>query len=818
MERYICIHAHFYQPPRENPWLEAIELQDSAYPYHDWNKRITSECYAPNSASRILDERGRILDIASNYREISFNFGATLLSWMEKYSPDVYESILEADRQSVDLHSGHGNALAQVYNHMIMPLASSRDKRTQVRWGIADFEHRFKRTAEGMWLAETAVDLDTLNILAEHGIRYTVLAPGQASRVRKIGTGKWKDVSGARIDPARAYLCRLPSGKKIALFFYDGPISQAVAFEKLLNRGEDFANRLLSGFSDARKWPQILHIATDGETYGHHHKYGDMALAYAIDYLKSKGLARLTNYGEYLEKFPPTHEVQIFENSSWSCVHGIERWRSNCGCNSGGHSGWNQEWRGPLRDSLNWLRNQLVFRYENKAKQYVENPWKARDAYIDVLLDRSKERTERFFSEHAKKSLSHDGKVLMLKLLEMQRHAMLMFTSCGWFFDELSGIETVQVLQYAGRAVQLSDEIFEDNLENVFVAKLAAAKSNLPEHENGAGIYRKFVKPAIIDFKKVAAHYAVSSIFEEYPPEAGIFSYSVRREDYRIIEAGKTRFAVGAVLVSSDITWDSESVCFSVLHLGDHAINGGVCAFLGESLYQSMKKEMIKVFEKGAFADIIRLMDKHFGMHNYSLVHMFRDQQRRIVNLIISETIKGFVDTYSSMYNANRILMGFLKEDAGVPVPKAFCAAAELTINAEIKEALSGDRIDVDRLQQLFGELSRWNVATGSMDIEFAARHRLESMMEELYARPSDPDCMTNIRQLLETMRMLPGEVNYWQMQNIYYKMAKSSYKEFLSRSQQGDKEAQRWTAGFEYLGELLHFNVPSILKRIETG
>lgn len=813
MERYICIHAHFYQPPRENPWLEAVEIQDSARPYHDWNERITSECYAPNAASRILDERGRISGIVSNYSRISFNFGPTLLSWMEKYSPGTYEAILLADRQSAERYSGHGNAIAQVYNHMIMPLAESRDKRTQVKWGIRDFESRFKRSPEGMWLAETAVDHETLNILAEHGIKFTVLAPRQAAKVRKTGTGKWKDVSGGAIDPARAYLCKLKSGRKIHIFFYDGPISQAVAFEKILDRGEDFVNRLLSGFTDARKWPQLLHIATDGETYGHHHRFGDMALAYALNHIEANGTAKLTNYGEYLEKHPPTHEVQIFENSSWSCIHGIERWRSNCGCNSGGHFGWDQEWRGPLRESLDWLRGQLAFRFEHKAKQYVENAWKARDDFIEVILDRSEVNVDNYFKRHAKKELSRDEKVLMLKLLEMQRHAMLMYTSCGWFFDELSGIETVQVLQYAGRAVQLSEDIMQDKLETAFVKRLSAAKSNLPEHENGAVIFKKFVKPAFIDLKKVAAHYAVSSIFEENGDENGIYSYSVKSEDYRKISAGTAALAVGRIKVSSNITWDSGDICFCVLHLGGHAVNGGVGAYFGASLYRAMKEEMAGAFEKGAFADMIRLMDHHFGTHNYSLVHLFRDRQRKILRHLIAGTIEGFVDTYAAIYDTNRILMGFIQEEAGMPVPKAFRAAAELTLNTSLRRAFSEDEMDVDRIQELIRDLRRWSITLDSPDIEFTVRRRFESMMNRLQAQPLDLDYLLEIQKGLELIKLLPAEINYWHMQNIYYRIADDSYRGVSAKAAQGDEKASTCLATFKYLGELLNFNVSTIFK-----
>ncbi len=388
--RYLCIHGHFYQPPRENPWLEAIELQDSAAPYHDWNERITAECYAPNSAARILDAEGRIAKIVNNYSSISFNFGPTLLSWMKDKAPETYQAILDADRASAQRFSGHGSAIAQCYNHMIMPLANARDKLTQVIWGIEDFRFRFGRDPEGMWLPETAVDLETLDLMAQHGIQFTILAPSQAKSMDGI------DVTGQRIDPARVYRQKLPSGRSINLFFYDGPVSQAVAFERLLNDGGRFARRLLDAFSDQREGPQLAHIATDGETYGHHHAFGDMALAYALDHIESSGLAKVTNYGEFLEKHPAEHDVEILENTAWSCVHGVGRWNANCGCNSGGHGEWNQEWRAPLREALDWLRDEIAPCYEKMAGRFFKDPWAARNNYIHVILDRSPESRERF--------------------------------------------------------------------------------------------------------------------------------------------------------------------------------------------------------------------------------------------------------------------------------------------------------------------------------------------------------------------------------------------------------------------------------------
>ncbi|MCF6154374.1 MAG: DUF3536 domain-containing protein [Candidatus Brocadia sp.] len=810
MDRYICIHGHFYQPPRENPWLEAIEIQDSAFPYHDWNEKVNAECYAPNSASRVLDAERRIMDIVNNYSRISFNFGPTLLSWMEVYAPDIYRAILDADRQSMEWRSGHGNAIAQIYNHIIMPLANTRDKRTQILWGIKDFEYRFKRSPEGMWLSETAVDMETLDMLAEHGIKFTILAPHQAFRVRKLSAEKWKDVSGGRIDPTRAYLCKLPSGRTINIFFYDGPISQAVAFENLLNRGEDFANRLLGGFSDTRKWPQILNIATDGESYGHHHRYGGMALTFVLNHIENNKLAKLTNYGEYLEKHPSAHEIQIHENTSWSCMHGIERWKSNCGCKSGGPPEWSQEWRGPLRDAMDWLRDQLVSIYENKAKEYLKNPWEARDEYIGVILNRSQETIDRFIARHATKNLNEEERIIVLKLLEIQRHAMLMYTSCGWFFADISGLETVQIMEYAGRTIQLSKDLITNDLESAFQERLSKAKSNFPEHRDGAHIYEGFVKPTIIDLKEVGVHFAVSSLFETYAEMTKIYCYVVAIEDYQKVEAGRMSLAIGRILVTSGITGKSEHMIFSGLHLGNHDFNGGVSNFPGNDEYQSMKGEMIAVFKKGALADIVRMMDKHFGMHNYSLRDLFKDQQRKILNQVISSTIQEFEDTYRDMYENNCILMGFLQE-TGIPIPKAFYTAADFILNVDLKTAF-GEEIDTEKIHAIINDMKKWHLTAEPLELEYKVRHKAEEMMNKFGSNLSDISLLLETQKVIELLHSLPIEINFWFTQNIYFKIAKTQYKEFLSKQKSGDKDAARWVEVFKQIGHNLFFNITAVL------
>jgi len=806
MKRYICIHGHFYQPPRENAWLEAIELQDSAYPYHDWNERISAECYAANSVSRVLDGENQIIDLVNNYSKISFNFGPTLLYWLEAKAPSVYAAILAADRESQKNFSGHGSALAQVYNHMIVPLANARDRYSQILWGIRDFERRFKRAPAGMWLPETAVDLQSLEILVELGIRFTILAPHQAGRIRRLGGRAWRDVSGGRIDPTQAYEQRLPSGRRIALFFYDGPISRAVAFEGLLSRGEDFANRLLGAFTDDRDWPQLVHIATDGESYGHHHRFGDMALAYALNYIESSQLARLTNYGEYLERHPPTHQVEIIEKTSWSCFHGIDRWWSNCGCNSGGHPGWNQAWRTPLRDALDGLRDSLALPFEDRGRELLKDPWAARNDYLSVINDRSTENAERFFDRHTARPLNDADKTTVLKLLELQRHAMLMYTSCGWFFDELSGIETVQVIQFAARAVQLAQELFGDSLEGQFVERLALAKSNLPEHGDGRRVYEKFVRPAMVDWERLGAHYAISSLFESYPEQTKIYCFMAEREDYQILEAGMAKMAVGRVKLISEITRESSALGFGVIHMGDHNVNGGVQKYLSNESYLTLIHEAAEPLTRADFAEVIRLMDRRFGESHYSVRSLFRDEQRKTLDLILSATLGEAETLYRQIYEHRAPMMRFLTA-LHIPLPKAFQSAAEIVLNRYLRRAFEQEEIDTERINGLLETAKVEGISLDNATLEFAFRKNIERMAERFAAEPTEAHL-----RLLDTaaglLRSLPFTVDLWKVQNVYYGMLKNVYPKMRENKERGDESAQALIRGFEALGQKLAVKV----------
>lgn len=810
--KYICIHQHCYQPPRENPWLETIERQESAHPYHDWNERVNAECYAPNTASRILDDQHYITQIVNNYGSTSFNFGPTLLSWLQSFAKEAYRSILTADRESQKHFSGHGSAMAQAYNHIIMPLANGRDKVTQVRWGIEDFRFRFGREPEGMWLPETAVDVDSLEIMAEHGIKFTVLSPYQASRMRDIGATYWRDVSGGGIDPTRAYVQRLPSGRSINLFFYDGPVSQAVAFERLLDSGERFANRLMTAFSDSRDWNQMVHIATDGETYGHHHRYGEMALAYALRHIEQYSLAKLTNYGEYLERHPPQHEVEVFENTAWSCVHGVGRWQIHCGCNSGGKPGWNQNWRKPLREALDWLRDRVSPLYEKGAARLVKDPWAARDAYIKVILDRSPECRAAYLNEHSIASMDHKKEVRLWKLLEMMRHALLMYTSCGWFFDDLSGIETVQVIQYAGRVVQLAEELFSEPLETSFLERLSKAWSNDPESGDGANIYRRFVKPNIVDLEKLGAHYAISSLFESYTDDTQIYCYSVRRSDYRMIEAGKLRLALGRAMFTSQVTQERKDLSFGVLHFGDHNLTGGVRVFQGPQAYEDLVKHTGEAFYRADVPEVIRLLDRGFGTNIYSLKSLFRDEQRNLLNQILRSTIEEAEGAYRGVYEHHAPLMRFL-HGLKLPIPKIFQHAAGVALNSMLRQAFEARPLDVDRIRTLLEEARVAGADLDSTTLEYALRKRIERISDRFDAEPQDVTSLERLDDALSLQNDLPFALVLWSVQNKCYEVLKTTYPEMVKRSTFAkDAEAATWLHLFQSLGAKLRVRVPVVV------
>jgi alpha-amylase/alpha-mannosidase (GH57 family) len=821
-EKTICIHGHFYQPPRENPWLETVEAQESAAPWHDWNDRITAECYAPNGAARIVDQQNQIIRIFNNYARMSFNFGPSLLSWLEQNAPQVHETIVQADRHSQKRYSGHGSAMAQVYNHLIMPLASTRDRITQIQWGIADFRYRFGRMPEGMWLPETAVDVESLDLLAQNGIGFVLLAPHQCARVRSLNapatkTAKepadpaWIETPNASVDTTHPYRIRLKEGRTINVFFYDGPRSRAIAFEGLLNSGEGFAQRLMGGFKADGSQAQLVHVATDGESYGHHHKYGEMALAWVLhsfqNHRTDPNAVHLTNYGEFLEKNPPRFEAQIVEDTSWSCAHGIERWRSDCGCSSG-RPGWNQKWRAPLREALDSLRDAVAPLVHEAAIRLFKDPDTARNHYINVVLDRSKASRDAFFRDHANYDFNEEERTRALMLMELERHAMLMYTSCGWFFDDISGIETVQVIAYAGRVLQLAAELFGKRaaaLEKKFADRLAAAKSNLPDQQDGAAVYNRYVRSMQVGLEQVAAHYAISSIFTSYPDEAEIFCYSVRRLAWDSVVSGRVRLAVGQALICSKITEAAETVAFGVLHFGDQNITAVVKRFdpAQSAEYDQFVEEAKAAVSLGDFPEVVRTFDRHFGGQTYSLRSLFRDEQKRILEILLTSTLEEVESSLSAIYENQASLLHFLSQSK-LPRPEALTVAATFAINAGLRRALEAEPIDAIQARSWLGLARSDQITLDKQLLGYIVDQKMKRVMLALHEHPENLTAVEDALLVARTLRELPFDVNLWQAQNLWY----DTYRYHLEKP-----PSTAWLEKMKEVGRQLHIAVDDIVE-----
>jgi alpha-amylase/alpha-mannosidase (GH57 family) len=770
--RYICIHGHFYQPPRENPWLGAIEVEDSAAPFHDWNERITRECYAPNTRSRLLGHDGRIIRIMNNYAWISFNFGPTLLSWIARHAPEVHQGIVEADQLSRARCGGHGNALAQVYNHLIMPLASRHDKETQVAWGVADFRHRFGRDPEGMWLAETAVDIESLEVLAAAGITFTILAPRQARRWRELGTREWHELPGG-IDPSRAYKCRLPSGRSIALFFLDAIVSHRVAFERLLDDGERFLNCLSEGFDDRREHAQLMHIATDGESYGHHHAHGDMALAYALGRLADDSKVILTNYGEFLELHPPECEVEIHENSSWSCVHGIERWRSDCGCRTRGE--WNQRWRASLRRALDGLKARLDQLFRTRGRECFPEPWLARNAYIDVILNREDDHAiGSFIAQYCLPDLDPAQAVAALRLLEMQTDAMLMFTSCGWFHDEISGMETIQCLQYASRAIELARQ-FDRELEDRFTADLEQAPSNVSRFGNGRGVWEQLVRPSVVDLERVLVHRAISLIYQ--PAGDGgrqrVYSFELETLEKEVRQRGKGHLAVGRLRARSLRTWNEAEARFVVIHYGGLDFHAVLClgSACGPESFESLKPRLLDAYKTGSLADITSLVAREFPGRSHRLDDLFRDEQRRIIGIVLEERFADYERSFALLANQDEEVLNRLGQ-LNYPIPKPLRAAASTFLDQHLAEEVHrlarGDSASLGAIEQLHERGQGWGYERERGLLERMIADALARTLEEIRPDADLDGIVARAELLLAAATRLGAAPDLWQVQNRF--------------------------------------------------
>ncbi|MDR1045969.1 MAG: DUF3536 domain-containing protein [Candidatus Adiutrix sp.] len=834
--RYLVIHGHFYQPPRENPWILAVEPQVSAAPYADWNRRIDRECYAPNSCSRLLDGQGRIARLVNNYEYLSFNFGPTLLSWMEKADPETYARLLEADRQAAARRGGHGPALAQVYNHLIMPLATARDRWTQIRWGLADFESRFGRRPEGLWLAETAVDLETLKMLARAGLKFTILAQGQAAAVRPLadraarppavgpaGPGSaWQDVSGARIDPREPYRVFWGGGETdyLDVFFYDGPVSRAIAFEQLLRDGNSLLGRIEQAFGEARPdgGPRLVNLATDGESYGHHFQFGDMALAWLFNHLEEKAgeeeAIQLTNYGQYLEFCPPRQEAAICENTSWSCAHGLERWRSDCGCRTGGGGGaWNQKWRRPLRDGLNWLRDRLAELFEKTGGRLLRDPWAARDDYVRLLLARYDDgRRAAFLKTWQKEELSPGETATVLALMESQLMSLYMFTSCGWFFDEISGLEPVQNLRYALRAIELTRDLSpEGDLGQGLMRYLEEIVPNDRDFADGLDVWRELVIPARLGGRRLTACWAAATLLNA-PAPPGFFQ-TPRVSGRRVIRlAGEGLEVLAARVDLSDPRLArSESRLCLALYAGGVRLAVLVGAadeagpdWLDEDRLPAALGEAWRAGDSPAVWEGLKGLLP--GGRRFALEDLPPACRGPLLSVLAAGIHRDLKNCARDLFRKNQPLLR-LHHSSGRPADWVerfiFRAAGEGELERLLSPADSGRPIDLAALGALLNRRGRLGLVRDELTLRDLGQAFLQKSLAGLTGGPAPGARLKELLGYLRLLRDRGFSPDLWAGQNLWHKLRRD----------------RGWTAGlspeerrlFNELGEALGFNTEGL-------
>jgi len=860
---HVVVHGHFYQPPRENPWTGVLPRQPSAAPSRDWNERICEQCYRPNGRSRVLGRGNRITDIVNNYAWMSFDFGPTLLAWLERQAPDVYRQVLEGDRLSVRLQGGHGNAIAHAYNHLILPLANYRDKRTQIAWGLRDFELRFGRRSESLWLAETAVNRETIRLLIEFGVRYIILSPHQALRARPLDRAAWADARGGRIEPTRPYRFFLKDSRRhrlpdryIDIFFYDGALAAEVSFQHLLRSAPAFAERIARVGGGA----PLVSVATDGEVYGHHEPFGDMCFSYLVRREAPARGFRIANYGRCLDLHPPSWEVDLDfgeqdEGTAWSCAHGVGRWERDCGCSTGAQPGWNQKWRTPLRRGLDMARDRLVECFLEQVSPLVQDPWATRDDYIEVLLDASPEAREAFLARHARRALDEAERVRLWSLLESQRYAMYMYTSCGWFFADVSGIETVQNLAYAARAIELASPWSNVDVEEALLEYLAEARSNVPEQGTGADVYRRCVEAQRVTAAQVAGDVALASAVLRREPEKRRFRHEVVALAWRRVERPASNHQAAhsdharLVLIDRDTGelagFDAHVYggrladfrCFIVPLSADHAAIGGArrgraadsapeCAPPAEALGSPAE---IPTPEEDAAAALP-------GVRRLALADLVAEGRDGIIRAAYETILERQNRALQTIHEESRgLLMTFRR--AGVPVPPVLEAVARGALARTLEEM--AQRLEVALLQQVQGsgevrgEIDALLDEIGSL-LGFSREAGLElplepltqafgsallRLLDSLMRRPE----ASRAEQAVEVMRStyaLHFPLDRRPLEDLAYQVLKKHRTLLLGAAYEPEPagDERRIRQAFASLAEALHLDIRRILEVDEGG
>jgi alpha-amylase/alpha-mannosidase (GH57 family) len=772
----LVIHGHFYQPPRENPWIGLVERDAQVRPFHDWNERIDHECYRANAFARIYDSYGRIERIVNNFERISFDVGPTLLSWLERHDRVVYDRIIEADRRSVARFGGHGNAIAQAFNHAILPLASERDRITQVRWGLTDFRRRFGREPEAMWLPETACDDKTLGTLIDEGLRFAILSPYQAERVRDLDGGEWTSVADGSIDTGvpYSYFHRDGSGRSIALFFYDGPLARAIAFEGVLVSSQTFVAALASG----RGGPgRITHVATDGESYGHHFRHGELTLAHALMVEGPNKDLSFTNYGAFLAAHLPCKEVGIKsgpdgEGTSWSCSHGVRRWYGDCGCQTDGQDGWNQTWRTPLRKAFDSLRTFAAERFEEGTAGLLANPWEARDAYADLFLDPAHPRDE-WLHRYAARALDDDEKVRVLTFLELQKSALLMYTSCGWFFADLAGPEGRQVLAYAAHALDLIKDLGLEPPCRRFLEILSEAKSNRPSFGSGADIFAKCVEPLRVTPARIASHLAISSLVEEGDESGAVGDYRFRRSHFQRQGQGKLRLAVSHVAIEKTTTGSRHEHAVGSMHLGGVDFYSAVRDYPGQEQFAGATARVWAAFRTASLPTMLRVLQQELGPDEGGLESVLADGREHISELVLGGIVANFAEAYAHMYESHQRELEHFKQ-AGFELPKELSIAAELALerrfNIEIERARpSVDTADYARALEIADDARRQGYEIDRSSASRIFGDLIAGAVDRATSQPST-DATRDAVLLVDLARHLRADGQIFRAQEILYR------------------------------------------------
>ncbi|MDH5720646.1 MAG: DUF3536 domain-containing protein [Spirochaetia bacterium] len=807
MKKYICIHGHFYQPPRENPWINEIESEKTAFPYKNWNQRIANECYSPNTFARILNEEKKIVRILNNYSRMSHNIGPTLLQWLQKYEFETYQNIIEADMISREKFSGHGAAIAQAYNHIIMPLASLRDKKTQVKWGIADFIDRYERYPEGLWLPETAVDTETLEVLAEHEIKFTILAPHQAKSIRHLNASDWIEVASHGIDTTMAYLAKLPSGKTINLFFYNGGLSHAVSFGNLLRDGKAFADRLIQADFPAKRDYSLMHIAVDGETFGHHHRFGEMALAFCLNEIE-KSNAQITVYAEFLEKHPPEYEVQINENTSWSCAHGIERWRDDCGCKTGLNPSWRQLWRKPLRESLNWLRDYVNKHFEKKAEEIFENVWRARNKYIHIVLSNHESKIEKFLSTELKNNKDPKIKTEALLLMELQYNLLMMFTSCAWFFDDITDIATQYVLRFAVRGIEIAEKLFEIEIYEKYKSLIHNARSNTNSNKTGAVIVEKQLLPDRVDPLLITIHFALS-LLDKPVEEIETYNYTILHTEKKEYISEKALISTGKMKIVNNKILETSEIYYTIVQEKPYHIHCYASFYHEIQNIENFHESLEDIVKSENLVELIRFLNSRFRKQ-YLLQNLLKDFIQKYSYNKIEEAMNEILRGESRILVQNYRLLAFLAQNS-LEIPHPLMLSLSNIYTKGISRLFEKKEIDIRRLKKYLNQAKFFSLSLHTSEIEFAASFQISEKMKRLLHQmksiETEIKLLHEINETIEILNKAVFELDTWRVQNFYYKIYKRRYKIMSEKSSKGISAATEWLKVFNQLGENLHIH-----------